>query len=299
MTTRRSAPVLLAPVFVAATLFLGACGSKGTTTTANKVSDSTTIAGGATTVVGAPTTLDANGNGPRPTFDPALMKPYTDCMKEHGVDAANLGRGGRGGRNGQGDPNASSTDPTTTTTVANAAPTTTLDPAVVDAARTACADKRPAGFGAGGQGGQGGVQGGVQNNQAMQAYRSCLKDNGVTLPDRGQPGQPGQPGAQPGQPGAQPGQPGDNQPTEAQAGAAPTSPPTFPKNSGSVDPNAPGSPDGGQPDPNNPQGGRGGRGGPLAGLDQNDPVVKVAVEKCAVLLPQRPADGTASTTTTA
>jgi hypothetical protein len=218
------------------------------------------------------------------------MKPYTDCMKEHGVDAANLGRGGRGGRNGQGDPNASSTDPTTTdttttTTVANAAPTTTLDPAVVDAARTACADKRPAGFGAGGQGGQGGVQGGVQNNQAMQAYRSCLKDNGVTLPDRGQPG-------------TQPGQPGDNQPTGAQGGAAPTSPPTFPKNNGSVDPNAPASPDG-QPDPSNPQGGRGGRGGPLAGLDQNDPVVKAAVEKCAVLLPQRPADGTASTTTTA
>jgi hypothetical protein len=282
MTTRRITSVL----FASAAVFLGACGSKATSSTANKFDGSTTTAVGATSP-GAPTTLDDNGNGPRPSFDPALMKPYTDCMKENGVDVANIGRGGRGGgggRNGQGDPNASSTVPAPTTTAANTSPTTTIDPAVFEAARTACADKRPAGIGGGGQGGPGG-------GQAMQAYRSCLKDNGVTLPDRGPGGQPGD--FQPGD--FQPGdfQPGDFQPDDFQPDDGST-PPTFPRNGATPDPNAPA-------DANGTPGTPGGRAGRdlLGGLDQTDPIVKAAVEKCSVLLPQRPVDGATSTTVAA
>jgi hypothetical protein len=267
MTLRR---IALPLVFSAA--MLGACGAKTTTTTAGKTNSATTApaaaaAGGATTVAGA--AADPAQNGSRPTIDPVAMKAYTDCMTTNGVDIAAGGFGGRngggGGRNGgQQDPNAA--PPSSTSVDPNAAPTTTIDQAKLDAARTACADKRPAGMGRGGQGGQGGP-----NNQAFTAYRSCLTDHGLTLPTRN----PG------GQQGGQGGQPAD-----AQTPATGSTPPTFPKNNGSITD--------GQPPADGQGGPGGGRGNPTFGLDQNDPAVKAAMEACAPLLPT-PQTGSSTT----
>jgi hypothetical protein len=273
------------PLVVAASV-LGACGAKTTTTAAGKTaSSSTTTAAAAaagaaadssTTVAGA----TGDQGGTRPTIDPAAMKAYTDCLTQNGVDIGAGGFGGFGGRGGpnggqnggQNDPNAA--PPSSTTVDPNAAPTTTIDPAKLEAARTACAEKRPAGMG--NRGGTGGAGGG-QNTQAFTAYRSCLTDNGVTFPTRGQGGQPGQGG---------------------QASANGSAPTTAPTNTGSAtDGQAPAdasSPaDGGQSGARGGPGG--GRGNPTFGLDPNDPVVKAAMEKCAPLLPAPPT----STSTTA
>lgn len=89
---------------------------------------------------------------------------YAKCLADHGVASV----GGRG--NGS--------------TSSTAAPTTTVDPAVMNAARTACDSLRPA-AGAGGGGGFGG------NTAAAAAYRNCLQLHDVTIPTNGTPGSAG------------------------------------------------------------------------------------------------------------
>ena len=163
-------------------LVLGACGtskpaaSTAETTIAPTTTTATAAAAGAATTDGGP-----NGNGPAGgplTSDQRVaLTAYRDCLSSHGVT---LGRGGRGpGGGGQG----SSTSDATTTVVAT--PRTTVDPAVLKAATDACKDKRPAGVDPTtfGQGGFGGGGGGGRGGAAFQAYLSCLKDNGVKVPE--------------------------------------------------------------------------------------------------------------------
>lgn len=103
-------------------------------------------------------------------------------MKEHGVE---FGQGGFGAGGGGGGRRGAATSDTTgqpaaaTTVPANGGARPSFDQSAFQAANEACASLRPVnGNGAGGNGANGGA-----NNTAIQAYLSCLKDNGVTVPD--------------------------------------------------------------------------------------------------------------------
>jgi len=146
---RRRGRLLLVPVaIVGLVLIAAACGGGSTTTTD-----------------GATATTDQQ----------SARQAYTDCMAQNGVTLPARGQGnGQGGQgNGQGNGGSGTFDP-------NAAPTNRgtlppgVDQATTDNARSACQSLRPTGgFGGGGGG------------TAFQAYASCMKDHGVTIPARG------------------------------------------------------------------------------------------------------------------
>ena len=104
---------------------------------------------------------------------------YTACLRQHGVNVPD-----RPPRT-DGTQGTAGTGPTTTRVRGNGnggtRPSTTLPPGVdastFEAARQACQSQLPANGGPGGPGGQ--------NSSAFQAYTSCLKDHGVTLPANG------------------------------------------------------------------------------------------------------------------
>jgi hypothetical protein len=91
------------------------------------------------------------------------MKAYRDCLSQHGVNLPTArptgGFGGGGGGGGFGFGGGASANPT------------------MQAAMQACASLRPTGGFGGGRGGF--------NSSAMAAFRSCMKDHGVTLPSNG------------------------------------------------------------------------------------------------------------------
>jgi hypothetical protein len=133
---------------------------------------------------------------------------------------------------------------------------------VLQKAQDACKDKLPAGvdpsqvFGRGGNG-----QGGGRLNQ-LQPYLTCLRDNGVPVPDVTGGGPQG----------------------STAGNIPPVSPPASGQGAGS----------GGA-------GGGGGRGGLFGQIDQSSPQFQAANEKCKVLLPDGvtlPGRGNAGTTTT-
>jgi hypothetical protein len=138
---------------LAGTGLLAACGSSG--------SASPTTAAAASQSAGGPTTTSSRQ---------AALQAYTNCLKDHGmtVPAGGFGGFGRGGPGGTDDAGSAPTPST---------PRTTLSPAqqqAFTAARQACQSLLPAGgFGGGG---------GARNTAAFQAYLSCLKDHGVTIP---------------------------------------------------------------------------------------------------------------------
>jgi len=124
--------------------------------------------GGSTTTTGGAT--DTTGGDQQ-----SARQAYTDCLAQNGVTLPARGQGnGQGGQgNGQGNGGSGSFDP-------NAGPSTRgtlppgVDQATMDKARSACQSLRPSGgFGGGGGG------------TAFQAYASCMKDHGVTIPARG------------------------------------------------------------------------------------------------------------------
>lgn len=106
----------------------------------------------------------------------AANTAYRDCLSQHGVTLPDRGQG----RNGTTPPDSASgaTPPADSAPPGSfpGGPNGTQDPAT-QAAFDACASLRPQG-GNGFGNGNGGV-----NSQAMQAYFSCLKDNGVDVPD--------------------------------------------------------------------------------------------------------------------
>ena len=171
-------------------LVLGACGtskpaaSGPASSDASTTSATTLVAAASATTDGGPNGAAPNGSGPLTSDQRVAFTAYRDCITSHGVT---LGRGRRPGGGGAGDQGSSTSDATTTVVTT---PPTTVDPAVLKAAMDACTDKLPAGidptrilqgggFGGGGFGGGGGGRGGA----AFQAYLSCLKDNGVKVPD--------------------------------------------------------------------------------------------------------------------
>ena len=135
---------------------------------------STTTAGGATATTG--------GDGQ------ASRQAYRDCLAQNGVNLPARGQGSdQGGPPGtnadgtpSGDPNGG--PPADGTPDAGNFPRGQgtipgVDQATMDAARQACKDLQPTGGFGGGGGGGGGT--------AFQAYASCMKDHGVTVPSRG------------------------------------------------------------------------------------------------------------------
>ena len=154
--------------------------------------------------------------------NPALTA-YSDCLKANGVDRGFAGgRGQRPSADGSaanaGTPPSTSTSTSTSTSVSTpaATPRTTIDPAVLAKAQEACKDTLPAGvtpgaggFGPGGGGAGAGGAGRAGQSQALAAYLSCMKDNGVAVPDQPVTPPTGAPpstiaaaaSAQPGQPG--------------------------------------------------------------------------------------------------
>jgi hypothetical protein len=178
MTLRVPRPVLVLASALAV-VGLAAC---GTSTSAAKAPASSTAATDAPTTASAtgatnPGGGGPNGSGPLTSEQRAALQAYRDCLTQNGVNIPQRGQRG------------SSTSAGETTTVVTT-PRTTVDPAVLKAAQDACKDKLPAGvdpnsaFGGGG-GGFGGGPGrpGGAGGAAFQAYLSCLKDNGVKVPD--------------------------------------------------------------------------------------------------------------------
>jgi hypothetical protein len=189
------------------------------------------------------------------------LQAYRQCLVEQGIGLGGrnqgAGQGGQGsvpqgtgqGAGGQGGPRIS------------------IDPAVLQKAQEACKSKLPAGLdpatalgrgqGAGGQGaggqGAGGQGAGGQGANArlaqFQPYLTCMRDNGVDIPERPLGGGQG-----------------------GQGGQAPASPPSSERSASSTPPG----------------GGRGGQGagGILGQIDRESPVFVAAHEKCKVLLPE-------------
>jgi hypothetical protein len=154
----------LAPLggLLAAGLVLAACGGGGSSHPASAAPTTTT----STTVAG--------GRGG------VALAAFRSCMSSHGVALATRPRGASGAR----------TPPSTTPgetrppgggggfgggNFANRfnTPPAGVDPTKYKAALAACRSKLPTGTG------------NALNNSAFQAYRSCLKDHGVTLPATG------------------------------------------------------------------------------------------------------------------
>ncbi len=122
----------------------------------------------------------------------ADMQDFLDCMKEQGVelpDGAGFQQGAGGGEAppgtfqlGQGQQGR------------NGSPPPSFDTSKLQAAQEACGDLLPEGANFGGPGGFGGANGGGVDTSAFDAYRSCMSDHGVTIPER-QDNQPDQPPA--------------------------------------------------------------------------------------------------------
>jgi hypothetical protein len=230
----RAACLLSAVLMVTA----AACGGSGGGSSATDTSaTATTVAGGA-----------------------AGLEAYQACLKQNGIDIPSGGRGATGAAT-QGDGTRA---PRTTDSAGDTTPRTTIDPALREKAQQDCGSLLPRGA-AGGAGGPGGFG---ANVATYTAYLSCLKDNGVAVPDR----------------------------TAANKnGGAPTG--SAPSGSG---------PTGSTPGGARGAGRRGGVGGVdadgvptflLNGVDQAAATFVAANTKCKVLLPE--ATAPASTTTTA
>ena len=161
------------PLVVLAFGLLTACG--GSTSTA---APQTTTAGAGTTTVAAGQAATANAT--LTAEQQAALQAYRQCLRDNGGIGGGLG-GRQPGQGGQ--------PPTGGQTPADAQPPTSIDPATVTKAQEACAAQLPAGMDpttaltAGrGQRGQGpaGQVGGFDPT-ALQAYTSCLTDNGVNI----------------------------------------------------------------------------------------------------------------------
>jgi len=118
------------------------------------------------------------------------MQAYVACLKQHGVDLPASGRffGNRNGQGGQSETPAQGSG--------NGSPPPSFDRQKFQAAQQACASLLPEGAQQFGNGPFGGGNGGGANASAFSAYRSCMSDHGVTLPDR-QNGQRGENGSAP------------------------------------------------------------------------------------------------------
>jgi hypothetical protein len=168
-------PRRILPALCLALLGLVACGG-GSGKASGAGGASGTAAPGAAGAATSTTTAD----------QAAAFKAYGDCLSQHGVKVpADFGQGGPPNR-GSGSttvPGQAAAPGQTTTTDAGGRGSggglgaVRNDPNFASA-QQACQNLRPAARGSGGGGGG-------QNAAAFQAYQSCMKDNGFTLPSRG------------------------------------------------------------------------------------------------------------------
>jgi hypothetical protein len=147
---RRVAVVLTA---VAGAIALAACGG------GSSKSSSTTTS----------TTAAASSSRRGGRNDPA-MAAFRQCLQQHGVTF-----GGRFGGRGGGAPTTAPNDGSTPT---SRAPLTPQQRQQLQAAQQACQSKLPPQT----------QQQRQQMQAALNAYRSCMKDHGVTIPDQGNGG---------------------------------------------------------------------------------------------------------------
>jgi hypothetical protein len=157
-------------------VLLGACGSGKPSATASETPGTTAASASTSTAAGD-----------------AATTAYRDCLSQHGVTLPNFRQGqGQGGTPPDSTP-ADSTPPDSTPPDSTppdstrggsfpGGPNGSVDPAT-QAALQACASLRPQGGNGFGGGNGTGTGNRAANSQAMQAYFSCLKDNGVDVPD--------------------------------------------------------------------------------------------------------------------
>lgn len=190
-----------------------------------------------------------------PAAQASSADAYRQCLSDNGIElpAGGFGGGRRNQNGGQTDaPDQSAAPPPSSAD--NGATRPSIDPALIEKARQACGQLQPQGGN-----GPGGGQGRAGNAQALAAYLSCLKDNGVAVPDPAAGGAPGQ--------GA-PGQGGQGRQGQGGAGnGGPLGPDGIPRFG-------------------------------LRGLDTTTPAFLAAHEKCKVLIPDTFANGGPAATTT-
>ena len=126
--------------------------------------------GGGGSKANASSTPSTNGAGDRSEF--------TSCLKDHGVTlpAGGFNPPAGGGANGGGPPDGGPPDGGVPGGNGNGGPQFSIPGVSSDklqAAMSACRSKLPSGAGG---------FGGGANSQAFQAYTSCLRDHGVTVP---------------------------------------------------------------------------------------------------------------------
>ncbi len=148
-TTRHGRRAAVSVTAVVGAIALAACGGGGS----SKTSSSTST-----------TTASSTGRGRN---NPALAA-YRQCLRQHGVTFGGRGFGGGNG-GGEGAPNDGSTPPS------SRAPLTPQQRQQLQAAQQACQSKLPPQT----------QQQRQQMQAALNAYRSCMKDHGVTIPDQG------------------------------------------------------------------------------------------------------------------
>jgi hypothetical protein len=102
------------------------------------------------------------------------MQKFVDCMKQQGVEIPSGARFQR--------ESAATEVPPSSVTSNDAPPSASIDRTKLDAAREACSDLLPEGAVFGGPGA--GSRGGGVDASAFEAYRSCMSDHGVTIPER-------------------------------------------------------------------------------------------------------------------
>ena len=142
-----------------------ACGGGGSAAPAVK-----TLAPDATIQQSTEATQSPAGSS-TPGAEPAAFAAYQQCLEEHGVPPGpGFGRGGFGSQ-------------TPTPTPEGATPEPTIDPAVLDAARSACASLLPPG----GFGGTQTPEDQAQRAQAIADFVACMGAHGVAVstPDPG------------------------------------------------------------------------------------------------------------------
>lgn len=140
---------------------------------------------------GAKSSAAASGDGPATTDTTAAAgnnQAYRDCLSQHGVSLPPRGNGGNGNGGNGGNSNGAGGDTNANANAGSGSATggrggfaggpQSTDPAF-QAAQQACQSLRPAAN--------------PQRQQQLDAYLSCLKDHGVTVPDQTATTDPNQP----------------------------------------------------------------------------------------------------------
>jgi hypothetical protein len=158
---------------------LGVLASCGGSSEAAVPPSTTALAGAAVTAAGGALTPEQQ----------QALQAYRQCLQDNGVTGGGRAPGRQGGGGNQGGSAGNDTSSGSTS------PRPSIDPAVLQKAQEACKATLPAGLdpttlARGGQGqgqgqGQGDRQGrGGGNLAQLQPYLTCLRDNGVAVPER-------------------------------------------------------------------------------------------------------------------